>query len=119
MSCCLATPAPVCTWIGSGDDSRSFLPSLFLLDLEVFFLEPAYLITIIRRSFTGPLHFIHLLGNTQQEGANQHVVDEDFYLSKVYSTAMQPSKVMPYYFKAEGVFDKEEVTITTLITENR
>ncbi|KAF9329883.1 hypothetical protein BGZ91_000360, partial [Linnemannia elongata] len=54
----------------------------------------------------------------QGEGNNEHVVDEDFYLSKVYSTAMQPSKVMPYYFKAEGVFDKEEVTITTLITEN-
>lgn len=32
---------------------------------------------------------------------------------------MQPSKVIPYYFKADGVFDKEEVTITTLITENR
>ncbi|ORZ10662.1 glycosyl-transferase for dystroglycan-domain-containing protein [Lobosporangium transversale] len=32
---------------------------------------------------------------------------------------MQPSKVIPYYFRAEGVFDKEEVTITTLITENR
>ncbi|KAG0373235.1 hypothetical protein BGX24_011964 [Mortierella sp. AD032] len=57
-------------------------------------------------------------GEIQQEGTN-HAVDEDFYLSKVYSTAMQPSKVMPYYFKAEGVFDKEEVTITTLITENR
>ncbi|KAG0056728.1 hypothetical protein BGZ83_003697 [Gryganskiella cystojenkinii] len=48
-----------------------------------------------------------------------HAVDEDFYLSKVYSTAMQPSKVIPYYFRAEGVFDKEEITITTLITENR
>ncbi|KAG0344791.1 hypothetical protein BG004_004175 [Podila humilis] len=50
---------------------------------------------------------------------NRQQVDEDFYLSKVYSTAMQPSKVIPYYFKAEGPFDKEEVTITTLITENR
>ncbi|KAG0368005.1 glycosyl-transferase for dystroglycan-domain-containing protein [Gamsiella multidivaricata] len=55
----------------------------------------------------------------QQNTSNQHLVDEDFYLSKVYSTAMQPSKVIPYYFRAEGVFDKEEVTITTLITENR
>ncbi|KAF9396478.1 hypothetical protein BGX21_009502 [Mortierella sp. AD011] len=53
------------------------------------------------------------------KGANKDSVDEDFFLSKVYSTAMQPSKVIPYYFRAEGVFDKEEVTITTLITENR
>ncbi|KAG0004265.1 hypothetical protein BGZ65_000687 [Modicella reniformis] len=50
---------------------------------------------------------------------SQHLVDEDFYLSKVFSTAMQPSKVIPYYFRAEGNFDREEVTITTLITENR
>ncbi|KAG0059602.1 hypothetical protein BGZ92_006907, partial [Podila epicladia] len=49
---------------------------------------------------------------------NTHAVDEDFYLSKVFSTAMQPSKVIPYYFKAQGTFDKEAVTITTLITEN-
>ncbi|KAF9957228.1 hypothetical protein BGZ70_009594 [Mortierella alpina] len=55
----------------------------------------------------------------QQDSSNLAVVDEDFYLSKVYSTAMQPSKVIPYYFRAEGTFDKEEVTITTLITENR
>ncbi|KAG0231385.1 hypothetical protein BGW42_000281 [Actinomortierella wolfii] len=54
-------------------------------------------------------------------GANnkEHSVDEDFFLSKAYGNAMQPSKVIPYYFKAARTFDKEEVTITTLITENR
>ncbi|KAG0097686.1 hypothetical protein BGZ93_002167 [Podila epicladia] len=50
---------------------------------------------------------------------NTHAIYEDFYLSKAFGNAMQPSKVIPYYFKAEGVFDKEEITITTLITENR
>ncbi|KAF9578729.1 hypothetical protein BGW38_005335 [Lunasporangiospora selenospora] len=61
------------------------------------------------------------LQSPNNKAAIQHtdMVDEDFYLSKVYSTAMQPSKVMPYYFRAEGNFDREEVTITTLITENR
>ncbi|KAF9437552.1 hypothetical protein BGZ76_000260 [Entomortierella beljakovae] len=58
-------------------------------------------------------------GQTKEVSDKQHTVDEDFYLSKVYSTAMQPSKVIPYYFRAEGPFDKEDVTITTLITENR
>lgn len=67
-----------------------------------------------------PLSFFVLHGvAVQEKGVEPHSVDEDFYLSKVYSTAMQPSKVIPYYFKAEGVFDKEEITITTLITENR
>ncbi|KAI7817113.1 glycosyl-transferase for dystroglycan-domain-containing protein [Gamsiella multidivaricata] len=32
---------------------------------------------------------------------------------------MQPSKVLPYYFKAERRFDLEAVTITTLITYDR
>ncbi|KAI9303308.1 glycosyl-transferase for dystroglycan-domain-containing protein [Cunninghamella echinulata] len=32
---------------------------------------------------------------------------------------MGPSKVIPYYFKAEETFDQEEVTISTLVTHNR
>ncbi|KAI9321407.1 glycosyl-transferase for dystroglycan-domain-containing protein [Dichotomocladium elegans] len=32
---------------------------------------------------------------------------------------MGPSKVIPYYFKAEETFDHEEVTIATLVTHNR
>ncbi|KAI8371644.1 glycosyl-transferase for dystroglycan-domain-containing protein [Radiomyces spectabilis] len=32
---------------------------------------------------------------------------------------MGPSKVIPYYFKAEESFDHEEVTIATLVTHNR
>lgn len=40
-------------------------------------------------------------------------------LSKVFSEAMGPSKVIPYYFKAQESFDNEEVTIATLVTHNR
>ncbi|KAF9418110.1 hypothetical protein BGZ94_009781, partial [Podila epigama] len=49
---------------------------------------------------------------------NRHEVPEDYFLSKAFGNAMQPSRVIPYYFKAEGKFDKEDITITTLITEN-
>ncbi|KAF9345533.1 hypothetical protein BGX34_004670, partial [Mortierella sp. NVP85] len=62
---------------------------------------------------------VHRQDGQQQDGNNRHPVNESFFLSKAFSTAMQPSKVIPYYFKAKGIFDKEEVTITTLITENR
>lgn len=44
---------------------------------------------------------------------------EDLVLSKVFSETMGPSKVIPYYFKATEKFDKEEVTIATLVTYNR
>ncbi|GJJ70213.1 hypothetical protein EMPS_02562 [Entomortierella parvispora] len=48
-----------------------------------------------------------------------HKVDEDVVIHKVFANAMQPSKVLPYYFKAAQDFDPESVTITTLITFDR
>jgi len=44
---------------------------------------------------------------------------EEFFLSKVFSESMQPSHVIPYYFRAIQVPKEEDITITTLITENR
>ncbi|KAL1914991.1 uncharacterized protein VTP21DRAFT_7696 [Calcarisporiella thermophila] len=44
---------------------------------------------------------------------------ESFMLSKVFSDAMGPSRVIPYYFKAERVPEKEDITIATLVTANR
>ncbi|KAI9272855.1 glycosyl-transferase for dystroglycan-domain-containing protein [Phascolomyces articulosus] len=52
-------------------------------------------------------------GNTDEN------TSEDLMLSKVFSDAMGPSKVIPYYFKAEESADSEEVTIATLVTHNR
>ncbi|KAF7721348.1 hypothetical protein EC973_004848 [Apophysomyces ossiformis] len=50
---------------------------------------------------------------------NQVLMPEDLILSKVFSEAMGPSKVIPYYFKAEESAHHEEVTIATLVTHNR
>src|SRR3954468_4259167 len=46
-------------------------------------------------------------------------MEEDAILNKIFSNTMQPSKVLPYYFKASRNFDPEAVTITTLITFDR
>ena len=46
-------------------------------------------------------------------------MDEEFFLSKVFSESMQPSHVVPYYFRAVQAPEEEDITITTLITENR
>lgn len=50
--------------------------------------------------------------------------DEDFFLSKAFSDALGPSKVVPYYYRAigphsNGEFDQKDITITTLVTSNR
>lgn len=49
----------------------------------------------------------------------EHEIEEDAVLHKVFANTMQPSKVLPYYFKAIRDFDPESVTITTLITFDR
>ncbi|CAO3644971.1 unnamed protein product [Cunninghamella blakesleeana] len=54
-----------------------------------------------------------------KDGTDFEHVPEDFILSKIFSDAMGPSKVIPYYFKATETFDQEEVTISTLVTHNR
>ncbi|ORY75618.1 glycosyl-transferase for dystroglycan-domain-containing protein [Leucosporidium creatinivorum] len=50
-------------------------------------------------------------------------ISEDHFLSLSFSNSLQPSKVIPYYYRASDPdridFDKEDITITTLVTSNR
>jgi glycosyltransferase-like protein LARGE len=52
---------------------------------------------------------------------SQHAIAmmEDLFLSKAFAQSMQPNKIVPFFYKATGDFDKEDITITTLITRNR
>ncbi|KAF9354351.1 hypothetical protein BGX26_007825 [Mortierella sp. AD094] len=56
---------------------------------------------------------------TTPNGHPEHEIEEDSVLQKNFANTMQPSKVLPYYFKAVRDFDPESVTITTLITFDR
>lgn len=56
----------------------------------------------------------HGLGHTGPIAMN-----EDLLLSKTFSTSMRPSKIVPFFYRATGAFDSEDITITTLITSNR
>ncbi|KAF7362195.1 hypothetical protein MVEN_00565600 [Mycena venus] len=47
------------------------------------------------------------------------VMREDLFLSKAFSGSMRPSKIVPFFYRATGVFDQEDITITTLVTSNR
>jgi hypothetical protein len=46
-------------------------------------------------------------------------MEEDFFLSKAFGESLQPSKVIPYFYRATTEFDPEDITITTLVTSNR
>ncbi|KAJ7244171.1 glycosyltransferase family 49 protein [Mycena haematopus] len=46
-------------------------------------------------------------------------MSEDLFLSKAFAGSIRPSKIVPFFYRATGVFDKEDITITTLVTGNR
>ena len=46
-------------------------------------------------------------------------LDEDLFLSKAFSNSMHPTKIIPYFYRATGSFEKDDITITTIITSNR
>ncbi|KAL0955971.1 hypothetical protein HGRIS_002153 [Hohenbuehelia grisea] len=46
-------------------------------------------------------------------------VPEALFLSKAFSNSMHPSRIVPFYYRASGTVDSEDITITTLITSNR
>lgn len=46
-------------------------------------------------------------------------MSEDLYLSKAFSESLQPTKIVPYYYRAGNVSEKRDITITTLVTRDR
>ncbi|GAA5908801.1 hypothetical protein JCM8208_006791 [Rhodotorula glutinis] len=50
-------------------------------------------------------------------------LSEDEFLSLSFGSSLQPSKVIPYYYRASDPdrvdFNKDDITITTLVTSNR
>ncbi|PPR03171.1 hypothetical protein CVT26_008020 [Gymnopilus dilepis] len=47
------------------------------------------------------------------------LMDEQLFLSLAFATSMRPSDVRPYFYRAQGGWEREEITVTTLITSNR
>lgn len=46
-------------------------------------------------------------------------IDQNRILSKLFSGSMQPSNIVPYFYRAKRSFNKNAITITTLVTSNR
>ncbi|KAI0075219.1 hypothetical protein K474DRAFT_1709190 [Panus rudis PR-1116 ss-1] len=51
--------------------------------------------------------------------SNFTTLREETILSKAFVQSMHPTKIIPYYFRASGEYDPNDVTITTLVTRNR
>lgn len=60
----------------------------------------------------------HTVAWSNAHGAVQ-VLPENLIMSKVFSEAMGPSNMTPYFFRAKETFDKEDITMSTLVTRNR
>ncbi|KAF9166094.1 hypothetical protein DFQ26_008683 [Actinomortierella ambigua] len=64
-------------------------------------------------------HFWELPIQDHLGGGSSIDINEDYMLSKAFAGAMQPTRVIPFYFRASERFPKKMVTITTLITPDR
>jgi hypothetical protein len=52
--------------------------------------------------------------------SNHHsLVAWDPFLSRAFPRLMHPSRIIPYYYRATGNFENDDVTVTTLISSNR
>jgi hypothetical protein len=47
------------------------------------------------------------------------IMSDDLFLAKAFAQSMQPSKIIPFFYRASGEFDKEDITLSTLVTSNR
>lgn len=45
--------------------------------------------------------------------------EEETLLSKAFAQAMPPAQIVPYYYRAHGTFDDDDITVTTLVTNDR
>lgn len=46
-------------------------------------------------------------------------LQESVFLSRAFSQAMKPSRIIPFYYRASRSFRREDITIATLVTSNR
>jgi len=57
--------------------------------------------------------------STSEDQNGSFSTPEDYFLSKAFGESLQPSKVIPYYYRATNEIPKEDITITTLVTSDR
>ncbi|KAH8093124.1 glycosyl-transferase for dystroglycan-domain-containing protein [Cristinia sonorae] len=51
--------------------------------------------------------------------SSEYAVSQETLLSKVFSQALHPTRIIPFFYRARNSIDADDVTITTLVTSNR
>jgi hypothetical protein len=46
-------------------------------------------------------------------------LSSELFLSKAFDTALKPTKIVPYYYRAMHEHEHDDVTVTTIVTSNR
>lgn len=46
-------------------------------------------------------------------------IGSEMFSSKAFSSALKPTKIIPYYYRAMHEHEENDVTITTIVTSNR
>jgi hypothetical protein len=78
-------------------DNNYFVSNMSARQVEDFLLSPSF------SSLSSP----------------DSITSEETFLSRAFPRLMQPMKIIPFYYKSTGNFDKDDITITTLITSDR
>lgn len=60
-----------------------------------------------------------LLGQQFSNRTAMTAISQETFLSKAFSNSLHPTRILPYFYRASGAFDRDDVTITTLVTSNR
>ena len=91
--------------------------TLSLLANGVYSPDPAASLTLSTlhsdSSDLGP----QLFGSYNTSSA--YTVSQQTLLSKAFAHSLHPTRIVPYFYRAERTFDEDDVTITTLVTSNR
>jgi hypothetical protein len=66
-----------------------------------------------------PSDFVITHMGAENANVSPIMMTEDLFLSKAFAQSMRPSKIVPFFYRASGEFDKEDITLTTLVTSNR
>lgn len=60
-----------------------------------------------------------LTWRTSNDREGSPTMSEDLFLSKAFGTALQPSKIIPYYYRARTAAEARDITISTIVTGDR
>ncbi|KAK7444270.1 hypothetical protein VKT23_015280 [Stygiomarasmius scandens] len=74
----------------------------------------------IKQSESIPLPNVSLISPYKTSSFQEYLhLNENLFISKAFSNSLHPSKIIPFFYRATGEIDAEDITVTTLITSNR